>query len=362
VHQTTRAGHHACRALALRATLSPDNSESVPGTCQEVPGIRRHAPGILTCHMVALVFSTPMLFAGIAFAQCGAPDASDCCAPSTSPGCAEATCCEFVCSFDISCCDVAWDASCAQTAIQFCQTCSGQGGGGCGKTSPNDCCTASVTPGCSDATCCEAVCAVDPFCCIDAWSQSCAAQALQLCTTCNDICGEPNGNDCCTPSQTPGCSDAACCETVCAIDPTCCIFGWDADCASSASLLCKPCGGGGSVCGDPMAGDCCTLSQFAGCSDAVCCETVCAVDPSCCDLFWDMDCVNSAKTMCESCGAPPCAGDVTGDGTVDGSDLAAVLVAWGSNGQGQVDTDLNDDGIVDGSDLTFILVGWGACE
>jgi hypothetical protein len=111
-----------------------------------------------------------------------------------------------------------------------------------------------------------------------------------------------------------------------------------------------------------MAGDCCTLSQFAGCSDAVCCETVCAVDPSCCDLFWDMDCVNSAKTMCESCGAPPCTGDVTGDGTVDGSDLAAVLVAWGSNGQGQVDTDLNDDGIVDGSDLTFILVGWGACE
>ena len=48
VHQTTRAGHHACRALALRATLFPDNSESVPGTCQEVPGINRHVPGILT--------------------------------------------------------------------------------------------------------------------------------------------------------------------------------------------------------------------------------------------------------------------------------------------------------------------------
>ena len=48
VHQTTRAGHHACRALALRATLFPDNSESVPGTCREVPGTRRHVPGILT--------------------------------------------------------------------------------------------------------------------------------------------------------------------------------------------------------------------------------------------------------------------------------------------------------------------------
>jgi hypothetical protein len=28
--------------------LFPDNSESVPGTCQEVPGIKRHVPGILT--------------------------------------------------------------------------------------------------------------------------------------------------------------------------------------------------------------------------------------------------------------------------------------------------------------------------
>jgi hypothetical protein len=74
-----------------------------------------------------------------------------------------------------------------------------------------------------------------------------------------------------------------------------------------------------------------------------------------------MDCVNAAKTMCEACGASPCTGDVTGDGTVDGSDLAAVLVAWGSNGQGELDADLNDDGTVDGSDLTFVLVGWGPC-
>ena len=551
-------------------------------------------------HMVALVFSTPMLFAGIAFAQCGAPNANDCCAPSTSPGCAEATCCEFVCSFDISCCDVAWDASCAQKAIQFCQTCSGQGGGGCGKTSPNDCCTASVTPGCSDATCCEAVCAVDPFCCIAAWSQSCAAQALQLCTTCDDICGAPNANDCCTPSQTPGCSDAACCEAVCAIDPTCCIFGWDIGCANDAAALCKPCGGGGggSVCGNPNAGSCCTAGQFPGCSDAACCEAVCAIDPNCCSVNWDLacahkavqvcdpalcdgggtancgapnandccsasitpgcsdatcceticaadpfccntrwdficadaadatcspsacrgvcgqpdandcciasqtpgcanaaccevvcavdisccdiawdascaanaaklcgicggggvcgapnandccmvsqtpgcadaacceqvcavdqfccneswdfacasqalqlcttcddlcgapngndccapsqtpgcsdaacceqicavdpscclwawdeDCANAARTLCEPCVPPSCTGDVTGDGAVNGNDLAALLVAWGSNGQGEVDTDLNNDGIVDGSDLAAVLVAWGS--
>ena len=294
---------------------------------------------------------------------CGAPSANDCCAPSTTPGCNDAECCETICTFDFSCCDTAWDANCAQKAIKFCQICIGWGGGGCGETSPNDCCSTSVFPGCSDEVCCEAVCAVDPFCCIDAWSQTCAAQALQLCTTCDDICGAPNANDCCAPSQTLGCSDGACCETVCAVDPSCCIFGWDLDCVNTANDLCKSCGGGGggSVCGDPNAGNCCVLSQFAGCSDAVCCEKVCAVDPSCCDQYWDMDCVNAAKTMCEACGASPCTGDVTGDGAVDGSDLAAVLVAWGSNGQGELDTDLNDDGIVDGSDLTFVLVGWGPC-
>jgi hypothetical protein len=72
-----------------------------------------------------------------------------------------------------------------------------------------------------------------------------------------------------------------------------------------------------------------------------------------------MDCVNAAKTMCEACGASPCTGDVTGDGAVDGSDLAAVLVAWGSNGQGELDTDLNDDGIVDSADLGQLLSNWG---
>ena len=57
--------------------------------------------------MVALVFSAPMLFAGIAFAQCGAPNANDCCDPSTSPGCVDAQCCETICAFDFSCCDTA---------------------------------------------------------------------------------------------------------------------------------------------------------------------------------------------------------------------------------------------------------------
>ena len=49
-------------------------------------------------------------------------------------------------------------------------------------------------------------------------------------------------------------------------------------------------------------------------------------------------------------------GDLNGDGTVDGADLALVLVAWGvCDG---CPADFNGDGLVDGGDLAMILVSW----
>jgi hypothetical protein len=57
----------------------------------------------------------------------------------------------------------------------------------------------------------------------------------------------------------------------------------------------------------------------------------------------------------------PCAGDVTGNGVVDGVDLAAMLGAWGTAGQGEFETDVNSDGLVDGADLAILLGGWGRC-
>jgi hypothetical protein len=68
--------------------------------------------------------------------------------------------------------------------------------------------------------------------------------------------------------------------------------------------------------------------------------------PDCCD-------------QAESC--TPCPGDVTKGGTVDAADLSILLAAWGTNGQGEFDTDLNGDGLVDGGDLALVLGGWGAC-
>lgn len=50
-----------------------------------------------------------------------------------------------------------------------------------------------------------------------------------------------------------------------------------------------------------------------------------------------------------------CPGDAVPTGDVDAIDVAAVLGAWGTDGQGAFDTDLNDDGLVDAIDLSILL-------
>jgi hypothetical protein len=56
-----------------------------------------------------------------------------------------------------------------------------------------------------------------------------------------------------------------------------------------------------------------------------------------------------------------CLADITGGGVVDAIDLAAILGAWGTSGQGKFDSDINDDGTVDAQDLAIVLGGWGNC-
>ena len=55
-----------------------------------------------------------------------------------------------------------------------------------------------------------------------------------------------------------------------------------------------------------------------------------------------------------------CLGDISGNGSVDGVDLAAVLGAWGGSG-GKAGADINGDGLVDGTDLAYVLGNWGPC-
>ena len=53
-----------------------------------------------------------------------------------------------------------------------------------------------------------------------------------------------------------------------------------------------------------------------------------------------------------------CIGDITGDGNVNGPDLAEILSAWGT---ANANADLNGDGLVSGADLSLVLAGWGPC-
>jgi hypothetical protein len=47
--------------------------------------------------------------------------------------------------------------------------------------------------------------------------------------------------------------------------------------------------------------------------------------------------------------------DLTGDGQVNGADLAKLLSKWG---EGSTPADLNADGVVNGADLAELLGRW----
>jgi hypothetical protein len=61
---------------------------------------------------------------------------------------------------------------------------------------------------------------------------------------------------------------------------------------------------------------------------------------------------DSASQVCD------CRADLSGDGIVNGVDLAIVLSSWGT---ANAAADLNGDGTVGGSDLGFVLAAWGTC-
>ena len=55
----------------------------------------------------------------------------------------------------------------------------------------------------------------------------------------------------------------------------------------------------------------------------------------------------------------PCTGDIDGNGSVGGADLASLLSAWGPCAGCSADLDGDDD--VDGQDLSVLLTRWGPC-
>lgn len=205
---------------------------------------------------------------------------------------------------------------------------------GCGAPNAGSCCTSRATPYCSDATCCESVCTADVFCCESRWDDLCANAAVLTCSACSGSCGSPAAGSCCTLHPGPSCSDATCCELICAADSYCCTVEWDGLCANAALANCVTCT---HYCGSPAAGDCCVAHPQPACGDATCCGTVCALDPYCCGTAWDAQCAAAARTSCALCA---CTGDIDGDGTVGAADLSYLLGAWGgSDANADIDDD-----------------------
>lgn len=68
-------------------------------------------------------------------------------------------------------------------------------GDGCGGAGTGDCFEPHNTPYCNDEKCCEAICAVDPFCCEVRWDNICVQSALTspICTgICQPACDKDN--------------------------------------------------------------------------------------------------------------------------------------------------------------------------
>ncbi len=214
---------------------------------------------------------------------------SDCCIANGTPGCDDPACEATVCAADAFCCDTSWDSICAGEAEDLCgDLCSGGGGG------PSDCCIANGTPGCDDPACEAAVCAVDAFCCDTSWDAICAGEAADLCgDLCGGggggLCPPGAAGDCCSANGTPGCDDPTCCDAVCAIDAFCCDTSWDGICAGEAGDVCEACGGGPvepcdveCPAGGLTEGEACGADTNGGCNsappafeDAACDDTWC---------------------------------------------------------------------------------------
>jgi len=157
---------------------------------------------------------------------------------------------------------------------------------------PEPCDQGHTTPGCGDQTCCETVCSLDGYCCDAEWDDTCTREAEGLCSGHFPSCAAGSGL-CTEQNDTPGCEDVGCCDTVCGQDPYCCLNAWDDTCVEEEAMFCR------SSCG-ARAGDCFTVTGNGspGCDDPSCCAEVCVRDFYCCRIEWDATCAEAAARYC----------------------------------------------------------------
>ncbi len=91
-----------------------------------------------------------------------------------------------------------------------------------------------------------------------------------------------------------------CVEDICVVDPFCCNNSWDNLCVNQVQSVCgQSCGGGD---GDECSHTSCDTGPALSASCGDCVANICAVDPFCCNNFWDSLCVNQVQSVCgQSC-------------------------------------------------------------
>lgn len=245
---------------------------------------------------------------------------------------------------------------------------------GCGAPSAGDCCAANTAPYCNDATCCNQICAADPFCCNTQWDQICANAAVAGCDACGGGGGGPPNDECAdavelvddvTPFSTVGATG---------VEATACTeFGgniynnvwyyFDADESGTHTVSLCAANGGSATYDSKIAiftGSCGSLSYLT-CDDDTCglasevtFQTECGVRYYICLGAYGAAGSGTGNIALVHSGTP-CGnpGDLNGDGVVDAADLSMVLGGWGTPAG-----DVNGDGTTDAADLAAVLGGW----
>ncbi|MEE2682121.1 MAG: hypothetical protein VX641_07085 [Planctomycetota bacterium] len=164
-------------------------------------------------------------------------------------------------------------------------------------------------------------------------------------------CGAENTSSCTVVHALPFCDVPECCESVCAVDPHCCEITWDEPCVGTAQLVCNQ---GQAGCGRKGIGPCNEAHSNPFCDDPICCARVCLQRPFCCEVGWDPGCAELAGQICTPPCNDECRTDLNGDGVTGAQDLTVLLGSWGRGGC----PDLNNSGTVDGADLAALLAAW----
>jgi hypothetical protein len=244
----------------------------------------------------------------------------------------------------------------------------------CGSAT-GSCFVPRAAPGCGDAACCVTTCAVDPACCSDNWDEACVASAAALCLQgppANDACANPfqlaegvNVFNTLRATTESGSAGASCSGVAFGTDVW---FEWTSD--TSGPVVLDTCTAWFDTVLSVYTGDCGLLAPV-----------VCSDDSALCGIGY-----GSRVSFVAACGERylvkvgtkqgsgsggeaqlrlvingptcfDCPPDLDGSGIVDASDLATMLVSWGT-----AKADINGDGTTDASDLAALLVSWGPCK